>query len=149
MKFAKFDRIPEIKSVMTPFPWHIHIEDSLSRATEVMAEHEIRHLPVTDGGELVGIVSERDIGLLLTPNLGPERQAGLTVGDACVRDAYVVDLSTRLDRVLLEMAERHIDSALVVKSGRLAGIFTATDACRCFGELLRAQFPDPGGNEAA
>jgi hypothetical protein len=46
------------------------------------------------------------------------------------------------------MAEHCLDSALVVKDGRLAGIFTVSDACRQFGRLLRSLFP-PGGDDAA
>ena len=57
--------------------------------------------------------------------------------DALARDPYVVDVGAPLDEVLLAMAERHIGSALVTRGGRLAGILTATDACRAFGETLR------------
>ena len=74
--------------------------------------------------------------------------ASLKVRDACVIDAYVVDLSAPLDRVLAEMAERHIGSVLVVKRGKLAGIFTSSDACNHFGRFL-AQFFDAGGDEVA
>jgi CBS-domain-containing membrane protein len=49
---------------MTPFPWHVHLDDHLGHAREVMRERGIRHLPVTDDGELVGIVTDRDIGLV-------------------------------------------------------------------------------------
>ena len=43
-----------------------------------------------------------------------------------------------------------VDVAVVVKDGRLAGIFTMTDAFRGFAEFLRTQFPSSaGGDEAA
>jgi len=54
-----------------------------------------------------------------------------------------------LDHVLMEMADRHIGSVLVVREKRLAGIFTVTDACRRFGEFLRATFPPGDDNRAA
>ncbi len=148
MQPRKPDRIPSVAAVMTPFPWFIHIEDRLARAIEVMEEHQIRHLPVTDAGRLTGVVTQRDIRLIegATPVAQRER---LTVRDACVLDAYIVDVGERLDRVLLEMAARHIGSALVVKHDKLAGIFTATDACRAFGEYLGRQHPEPGDDEAA
>ncbi len=149
MAFDNRDRIPPIKVVMTPFPWFIHVEDLLLHAREVMEEHGIRHLPVTRAGKLVGVVSARDIALLLDPRQPRERLEALTVADACVLDAYVVDLAAPLDRVLFEMAERHIGSALVTKKGKLAGIFTVTDACRTFADFLRARFPRDGGDEAA
>jgi len=142
------ERIPPIKAVMTPFPWHVHLDDRLRHAREMMREHGIRHLPVTDGGELVGIVTDRDIGLVENATREPVERESLRVRDACVPDAYVVDLSAPLDRVLREMAERHVDSALVVKSGRLAGIFTSTDVCHHFGQFLRMIF-DRGSDDVA
>ncbi|NOZ77382.1 MAG: CBS domain-containing protein [Euryarchaeota archaeon] len=39
----------------------VHATTLLSEALEVMSEKGIRHLPVTDGGRLVGIVTARDI----------------------------------------------------------------------------------------
>jgi acetoin utilization protein AcuB len=142
------NRIPSIKAVMTPFPWKVRLDDSLTHAIEVMRERNIRHLPVTDGDQLVGIVTERDIGLVENAVRDSRESASLKVHDACVIDAYVVDLSAPLDRVLADMAERHIGSALVVKRGKLAGIFTSSDACHHFGRFL-AQLFDSGGNDAA
>ena len=148
MRPPKPDKIPSLKSVMTPFPWFIHIEDRLGRAAEVMAERDIRHLPVTQDGRLVGVLAERDLQLVMGSVASPEQRASLTVRDACVLDASVVETSEPLDRVLLTMARRHIGSALVVKNGKLAGIFTVTDACRCFAELLGSLFPEIGDDIA-
>ena len=61
----------------------------------------------------------------------------------------MVDLNEPLETVLLTMAERHIGSALVTRQGRLAGVFTAVDACRTFGEYIRENFPRPDGDESA
>jgi acetoin utilization protein AcuB len=133
---------------MTPFPWHVELGDRLGLAREVMHERKIRHLPVTDGGELVGIVTDRDIGLVENAVREAAERDALTVRDVCVLDAFVVELSQPLDRVLSEMAERHIDSALVVKRGRLAGIFTSSDVCHHFGQFLKMVF-DPGDDDAA
>ena len=55
-------------------------------------------------------------------------------------DCYVVDLEQPLREVLRHMAERHIGAAVITAHGRLAGIFTATDACRAFAEHLDVQF---------
>jgi CBS domain-containing protein len=142
------NRIPPIKAVMTPFPWKVRLDDPLSHATAVMRERNIRHLPVTDGDQLVGIVTEHDIGLVENAVRDSRESASLKVRDACAIDAYVVDLSAPLDRVLAEMAERHIGSALVVKRGKLAGIFTSSDACHHFGRFL-ARLYDSGGNDVA
>ncbi len=142
MNIKTVRRIPEVKLVMTTFPWSIDIEDSLGRARKLMEEQNIRHLSVTEEGTLVGVLTERDLSHLA------KRKGHRTVRDGCVLGVYVVELTEPLDRVLLEMAERRIGSALVTKRDKLVGIFTVTDACRHFGELLQSMFPR-GGDEAA
>ena len=139
--------IPRVKSVMTPFPFSVEVSDPQSRARAMMDEHDFRHLPVMRRGELVGVVTDRRVRESLERAGG--RTGEPTVGSVTDGDALVVDLSARLDSVALEMAERHVGSALVVKDGRLAGIFTATDACRCLGRYLRAEFPLAGGDDVA
>jgi acetoin utilization protein AcuB len=125
-----------LEDVMTASPWFCHADDTLAHAVAVMEQQAIRHLPVTEDGALVGVVSQRDAALVLS-SAAPGRRAELLVRDALARDPYVVDVGAPLDEVLLAMAERHIGSALVTRGGRLAGILTATDACRAFGETLR------------
>ncbi len=140
MDFDKLDKIPPVVSWMTPFPHSIDVAAPVEEARALMAEHELRHLPVMQDGRLVGIVSDRDIG---SASAAPARPipAGSPIGDVCQRDVYVVSISEPVDRVLQEMADRHIGSTLVVKDGKLVGIFTATDVCRCFAAFLRSRFP--------
>ena len=133
---------------MTPFPWFIEVDDRLVRAKQVMREQDIRHLPVTRDGDLVGVVTQRDIELAESITPEPAQREALRVEDVSVLEPYVVDIGDRLDHVLLEMAKRRIGSALVTRQGKLAGIFTVTDACRAFGEFLRSMFPE-GPDEAA
>jgi CBS domain-containing protein len=143
--------MPHVVAVMTPFPYSIDIDASLTDAMDMLQEHRIRHLPVMEQGSLVSVLTDRDIKMALDPSVGLPPREQLTVRNACVIDAYIVHTSAPLDQVLMEMAERHIGSALVVKDQRLAGIFTASDACRFLGELLRARFPvyTGGGDDAA
>jgi len=133
-------RIPSIKSVMTPFPHSIGKDAGLDEARAMMAKHNIRHLPVRDGEHLTSVIEQRAIDL----SKGAKR-----VGDVALRDAYVVELTEPLDVVLLHMAKEHLDCAVVVKDDRLAGIFTFSDVCRSYGELLKEIFPRGGGDEAA
>ena len=142
-------RMPAMMSVMTPFPYSIDIDAPLAEARKMMVAHDIRHLPVSVAGRLGGLVSDRDISLVTEPSGGKGGLEGMRVRDVCALPGYTVELSERLDRVLLHMAEHHIGSALILKQGKLVGIFTATDVCRCFGEYLQALFPDETGNDAA
>lgn len=139
--------LPTLATVMTPFPYAIDIEASLEQARTMMATHAIRHLPVTAGGTLVGVLSERD--MLREFATGSQASPAPRVRDVCVLEAYIVDLSERLDTVLLHMAEQHIGSALVVRHQKLVGIFTVTDACYAFGTYLRAHYPDDPDDQVA
>jgi acetoin utilization protein AcuB len=133
-------RIPSIKSVMTPFPHSIGKDAGLDEARAMMAKHRIRHLPVMDGERLTSVIDQRAIDL--------SRDAK-QVREVALREAYVVELTEPLDVVLLHMAKEHLDCAVVVKEGRLAGIFTFSDVCRSYGKLLREIYPRGGGDEAA
>jgi acetoin utilization protein AcuB len=144
----KLQEIPRVKMVMTPFPYSIEQSEPLEQAREMMANHRIHHVPVMEKGVPVGVISHRDMRRTLDQGSGRDGKP-LTVADVPRDGAYVVDLSEPLDRVLQYMAKERLGAALVVKDGRLAGIFTLTDACQCFAEHLRQQFPPPGGTEAA
>jgi len=137
--------MPAVRAAMTPFPHSVDVHRPVSEAARMMAEHDIRHLPVTDQGVPIGVVTERAVRFATA---GSAQAAARPVGDIVV-DAYVVESSVPLDEVAAEMARRHIDSALVVKRGRLAGIFTAIDACRYLGELLHAWYGTDGDDDRA
>lgn len=139
---------PTVRRVMTPFPWSIEVRRTVADAWMLMSEHGIRHLPVTENGELVGLVSGRDLGLAMDARLGAPKAAGLSVGELAEREPYVVDLSTPVEFVVREMAERRLGSALVTRQGRLVGIFTTTDACRLLADLLGGRRPE-GGDDVA
>lgn len=54
----------DVASIMTRNPYSVRANTSISEAIRMMQEHDIRHLPVLDHKELVGIVSDRDIRAL-------------------------------------------------------------------------------------
>ena len=143
------DHIPTMAAVMTPFPFSVDVSDSLRRARDLMTEHDVRHLPVVQNYELLGILTDRDLKRALDPDLGLPSKDELFVRDIYRPDPYVVDDHASLDDVLEHMATQHLGSALVTKHGRLAGIFTSTDACRAYCEHLRRIFPKAMGTDAA
>ena len=138
-------KMPTIKSEMTAFPYSVDLKASIDEAQAFMREHRIRHLPVTEHGILIGVVTDRDIKLLLGPDFDYPQPTELSVGDAMVEEAYVVDLNSPLVDVLEHMAENRIGSALVTRKGKLAGVFTSTDACRSFADYLKRADPSING----
>ncbi|MFT3930371.1 MAG: CBS domain-containing protein [Spongiibacteraceae bacterium] len=142
--------IPQMVAAMTPFPYHIAADATLADAVAMMNEHNVRHLPVFADGDIIGILSERDIERAKIPGHPLRDETELRVGDLCTQRPYFVDVADPLDRVLDVLVEKRIGSALVLKEGELAGVFTAVDACALLAHMLREQFgPTPPGTEAA
>lgn len=143
MDLERLDHMPSVKLVMTPFPYSVDADASLAEAREMMVEHGIHHLPVTDEGALVGVISGREValGTAISSLRGPGHEP--RVRDAAVLHAFVVEDDAPLDGVLAEMAEQRIGSAIVVRRAKLVGVFTTTDACRVLADWLRDRFPGP------
>ncbi len=131
---------------MTPFPYSVDQNASLEFARRLMEQHHVRHLPVTEEHGLVGLITERDMRSAERLHSGFGAKRDLTVNDVYIADPYIVDLHEPLDNVLITMAQRHIGSAIVIKAGKLVGMFTVVDACRSFGEFLREHFPRAEGD---
>ena len=139
--------MPTLTEVMTPFPRLVEETTSINAAIQLMAEKACNHLPVVLEHEVVGLLSTSDIKLAQMPGHRSTEFTELTVGDICRRSIYVVDLHVRLDEVLDQMAADAWDAAVVLKEGRLAGIFTSHDACRIFSRWLQKEYlpdEDPG-----
>lgn len=56
-------------NIMTPNPITFDSSTEISVAITVMSEKKIRHLPVTEGGKLTGVVSYRDLVSYLLPQV--------------------------------------------------------------------------------
>jgi acetoin utilization protein AcuB len=125
--------MPAVERFMTREPYSIASTESLARARRVMVEHEIRHLPVIDGEQLVGVLAERDIEVVAAvPGI---ELASVEVARAMV-PAIAVWSSAPLDEVSQLMSANRRD-CVVVKGGQgVEGIFTASDAMRALAELL-------------
>lgn len=121
--------VERIGNNMTAQPWAVQIDDSVGVARQMLAEREIRHLPVLDAGELVGMVTERDLATATG-------RVGAVVGDV-MTSATPVAKDAPLDEVLAHMQDRRRDAVVVTEGGRVLGIFTAMDAVRLLREKLR------------
>ena len=127
--------IPTVNRYMTASPYTIGLDQKLTQAHRVMREHQIRHLPVLDGGALVGVISERDLHLIET--LGDVDPEMVTIEDAMTSPVYSVAPDASLDEVSKEMAEHKYGCAIVRDQGKVVGVFTTADGMRALHELLR------------
>lgn len=129
--------IPTVQKYMTYVPKSIGFDQSISQASEVMRKLHLRHLPVLKGGQLVGILTDRDLNLLMSfKDVDPNTA---TVEDAYTADPYFTSPDAPLNAVVSQMAEKKYGCALVVDNGKLVGIFTEVDAYRALADLLETR----------
>ncbi len=142
-------RMPRIKDVMSAFPFYIQASASMDEARQMMTEHNVGHLPVMDNDKLISVISLKEIERVRLPGHRHTDFDSLSVGDLCPLNVYITDLNVSLIEVLEEMAAQHLDCALVTRHDKLAGIFTASGACRAYAEHLKEEFFPSGGDSVA
>ena len=129
--------IPAIYKFMSSSPLTVNSDKTLEFAKEMMNKNHIRHLPVLDGGEIVGLISERDIDFIM--NYQGASLAQSKVSDAMTSDPYSVEAQAHLDDVCKVMASDKIGSVLVKDNKKLVGIFTWIDALNAMSELMHTR----------
>lgn len=144
-------RMPIVGAVMTSFPYFVEAGETATNMERMMDAHGIRHLPVQESGAVVGIVSERDLHHQVKRDAPQAEKDKILARHIMVPDPYIVPFRAPLNEVVFEMSRRRIGSVLVQRHGKLAGILSAMDVCRVFGEYLESMFPTGrrGGDSAA
>lgn len=124
-----------IRAFMTASPETIAADLTLDQARDRMFQLQARHLPVVENGELVGILSDRDVRLAeaLDGDLGRllVRRAMSPVPFTCGPEAH-------LHAVAAEMARHKYGSAIIVDPahpGHVLGVFTTTDALAALAQI--------------
>ena len=125
-----------IDQVMSKSVHTIGKDQTLEKAHELMEKFHVRHLPVLDGGRVTGIVSERDLYLVETLKDAHGLEVSSVEG-AMSADPFTVKPGTLLSEVCEEMASHKYGAALVVEGSHVVGVFTAVDALRLLGGMLR------------
>jgi acetoin utilization protein AcuB len=120
---------------MTKHPLRIDVNEDVQTARDIMRDEIIRHLLVTDQGELIGVLSQRDLESI--EKIKSRFQAvddinvKITVGDLMGRHPVSISEKATVAEAVRIMSEKHIH-ALPVKGdyGKVKGILTATDVMR-------------------
>lgn len=121
--------------------------DSLKKAQDLMVRHAIRHLPVVDNGELLGIITESDIrGAFINPGRGsvagksgnpePLNPARMKVNDYMTRNPLVVVPETHIEDAALMIYKNKIGALPVIKRNKLVGIISIMDMLGIFVDLM-------------
>lgn len=133
-----------VRDIMIPRDKVVTIGDGerLSVAEDIMTLGKVRHMPVVRGGELIGVVSERDL-LRASPSSLVERRAeerrafldDVFISQVMTADPFVIDPSAFLAEAAKQMVKHRIGCLPVVEQAELVGLITETDLLRCLGNL--------------
>jgi CBS domain-containing protein len=133
-----------VRDIMSDHIVTISSDDSLSTVEDIMTLGHVRHMPVVRAGQLVGVVSERDLLRASLSNLSAfgseQRRAFLQVVEikrVMSTPPIVIDPDASVEDAALVMAERKIGCLPVVEGGRLIGMLTETDVLRYFAGVPR------------
>jgi acetoin utilization protein AcuB len=120
----------------TPDPVTANEDMTIDDLRHLMEEHGIRHLPVVRGDTVVGVISDRDVRLVL--GLDSAEKFHVRAADIMAVAPLTVSAATPLDEVAFAMSDKKVGSAIVNdEDGRFLGIFTATDALNALIEIIR------------
>ncbi len=117
-----------LRDVMTPNPQTLDLGASVADAARIMRDADVGAVIVSQGDEVTGIVTDRDI---VTRVLAEERDAqSTTVGDICSSDLVTVTPEDDLDQALRKMASAQVRRLPVVEGDRIIGIVAQADVAR-------------------
>lgn len=116
------------RDVMTPDPVNVPAGATLTEAARLMRDEAIGDVLVTRDGELLGIVTDRDMVVrAIADGLDPQS----TPVEHCLSsDLVVVDAADEVGDVISVVRDRAIRRVPVTEDGRLVGIISLGDLAR-------------------
>ena len=120
-----------VQEIMSEQPFAIEANRTVREAMNRLLSQDIRHLPVLDGGILVGMLSDRDVrGVAADALAGESDQLSLPVSEIMSSDPITVDPETDVTEVIDLMLEHRVGAVPVVVDEKLVGIVSYVDVLR-------------------
>jgi CBS domain-containing protein len=153
----------KVLEIMTPDPITVQVDTRVRDAAGILRRNKIGGLPVMEGGQVVGVITESDILSLLTVeepsddlwlpspleiievpireyiNWNKTKKALASIGDMKVREvmtspAILISADADIEEAAELMLQEGIARLPVIKEGRLVGIVTRADIVRGIGK---------------
>jgi CBS domain-containing protein len=122
-----------VKSIMTPDPISVKLENKISDIELLFSEYNIRHVPVVEKNELVGIISKFDMEKLSSFALfGKDDHDLLSVKEMPVsnimtRVVYCIQEEDEIKKAAKILGRGFFHAIPVLEGKELKGIVTSSD----------------------
>lgn len=139
----------KVHEVMTDRPRCVTPETPVSEAAQLMASDDVGSLPILDGEQLAGVVTDRDIVIRAIAKGKDPR--GMPVREVASRELVKVHAEQDLSDALKLMASEQVRRLPVVDDdGRLVGILAQADVAveakeKAVGEMVEEISKSPTG----
>lgn len=101
-------------------------------ALMVMKKHSVRHLPVIDNSQFVGLVTLGDLKQAILAAM----LESLKVSDVMIQNPYTITRETTLENAARIIYEKNIGCLPVVEEDRIVGIITVNDILKAFIDIM-------------
>jgi acetoin utilization protein AcuB len=136
------------RDLMTPDPLTVTPQASIAAVWDLMREAEVRHLPVVQGGALVGMLSDRDLArvdmgrLLKVEGADALRQElAIPISEIMTTDVISVEPDTEVGDVIGLLIDHRIGALPVADADTrdVVGIISYVDVLRALQSLLEEE----------
>lgn len=115
----------KVQDIMTSSVYSAKVTDSIAEAARVMADNDVGALPIVEGRQVLGIVTDRDIAVRAVAGaIGPD----LPVKRIMTENVVTCSAQDEVEDMLGLMSNEQIRRLPVCKEGELIGIVTLADA---------------------
>ena len=139
----------KVREVMTDRPRCVTLETPISEAAELMESEDVGSLPVLEGEQLAGMITDRDIVIRAIAQGKDPR--GMPVREVASRELVTVYAEEDLSNALTKMASEQVRRLPVVdEDNRLVGILAQADVAleakeKTVGEMVEEISRSPSG----
>jgi CBS domain-containing protein len=126
-----------VAEIMTREVKSLEASEPLLSAMQFLREHQVRHIPVLEGGALVGVLTDRDVKRATPSALDPSQREvwerivkETPLSRVMTRDPVTATPATPFRDALQRFVDDRIGCLPVVDGGSLVGIVTARDLFR-------------------
>lgn len=118
----------------------LKVDDELSHAESLFKKNKIRHIPIVENGEIIGMLSFTDLLRISfvdavdddAEDVNAEVYNLFTMRQVMTKNVVTITADTTIKQAATMFLESEFHALPVVENGKITGIVTTTDLLRYF-----------------